>query len=178
MTRCAFAGLVMLALSGAVAAEEDHGSTLVDLFAGTCAKRPASPLVIQLFASELGFVSSDRPITADMERGPQIDILYMARFTKQGLNVGLSAYFSGPADAPSVSCSLSSADVSAEALLALIENSLKVRDRTEETANDGNRRLAKWRVGAAENGDTLDMSAWRVPPRRASIGLTYRGGRR
>ncbi|MFB9265106.1 hypothetical protein ACFFWD_18440 [Bradyrhizobium erythrophlei] len=178
MVRFAIAGLAMLALAGAVAAEEDQGPALVDLFARTCALRPALPSEIERTATGLGFVKDGGPISADMEAGPQIDILYMARLTKRGENVGMTAYFSGPVDGPTVICSLTTIGVSAEALPGLIERTLNAHDQTEKAANDGNRLVANWRVGAAGSDDTLEISAWRTPPRRTSISITYRGRKR
>jgi len=178
MIRCAFAGLVMLALSGAAAAEEDHGSILVDVFAKTCARRPALPSELELLAAELGFVEDGGPITADMQAGPQIDIVYTARLIKRGEKIAsISAYFSGPANAPTVSCGVSAFNVSAEALPGLIEKSLKVRDRSDAPAAEDDRRQAKWRLGAAADADTLEMSTRRNPPRLASIHVAYRGKR-
>src|SRR5690349_11322355 len=43
MVRFAVAGLAVLMAAGLAAAEEDNGPVLVDLFAGTCARRPALP---------------------------------------------------------------------------------------------------------------------------------------
>src|SRR5262245_15208586 len=84
MVRFALAGFAMLAVTGAVAAEEDNGPLLVDLFARTCALRPALPSELERIASKLGFVSEGGAITADMERGPRIDILYSAKLMKRG----------------------------------------------------------------------------------------------
>lgn len=168
----------MLPLAGAVAAEEDNGRRLVDLFAQTCARRPALPSEIERVATELGFVSAGGAISAAMEAGPKIDIVYMARLTRRGENVGLTAYFAGPAEGPTVSCALTAVGVSAEALPSLIETSLDVHDRTEMAATDRNRLQASWRFGAAGSDDTLDMSAWREAPRRASIHIAYRGRKR
>jgi hypothetical protein len=177
MVRFAFAGFAMLALANAVAAEEDHSPALVDLFAKTCAIRPALPSELERTATGLGFVG-EGAISAEMEAGPRIDIVYMARLTKRGENVSLSAYFEGPVEGPTVSCSLTTIGVSAEALPGLIEKSMNAYDRTEKVANDGNRLLASWRIGAAGSDDTLDMSAWRTSPRRASISITYRSRKR
>lgn len=179
MVRFAFAGLVLLALVGATSAEEDNGSTVVDVFAKTCARRPALPSELELLAAELGFVKDGGPITAEMLAGPQIDIVYMARLMKRGEKVAsISAYFSGPAVGPTVSCAVSAFNVSAEALPGLIERSLKVRDRTDEPATDDDRRRAKWRLGSAADADTLEMWTRRSPPRLASINIEYRGGKR
>jgi hypothetical protein len=179
MVRFALAGLVLLALVGATSAEEDNGSTLVDLFAKTCARRPGLPSDMALIAAELGFVQDGGPITAEMQAGPQIDIVYTARLMKRGEKVAsISAYFSGPANGPTVSCAVSAFNVSAEALPALIERSLKVRDRTDEPAPDDNRIRAKWRLGAAADADTLEMWTRRNPPRLASLNIAYRGGKR
>ena len=178
MVRFVFAGLAMVALAGAIAAEEDNGSALVDLFARTCALRPALPSEMSRIASGLGFVSEGGAISAEMEAGPRIDILYSARLTKRGEKVGLTAYFDGPADGPTVTCALTAVGVSADALPGLIETSLNARDRTEKAAVDDNRRLASWRVGAAGDGDTLEMSARRESPRRASIQIVYRSRKR
>jgi hypothetical protein len=178
MVRLVFAGVMVLAFAGAVAAEEDHGPMLIDLFAKTCARRPALPSEIERMATGLDFVSDGHPISAAMENGPQIDILYMARLTQRGENVSLTAYFAGPADAPTVICTLSAVGVSAEALPDLIEKSLKPGDRTDKASADDNRRQANWRLGAAGEGDALDMSAWRTPPRRAAINIEYRAGKR
>lgn len=178
MIRFAFAALAMLALAGAAAAEEDNGPALVDLFAKICAVRPALPSEMERIAIGLGFVSQGRAITPDMESGPQIDIVYSARWTKRGATISLMAYFNGPADGPTVSCGLSAADVSAEALPALIEKSLNARDRTEKTPVDNKRLEASWRVGAAEDSNGLEVSAWRVSPRRAGINIEYRGRKR
>jgi hypothetical protein len=179
MVRFAFAGLLLLAISGAAAAEEDHGPTLVDVFAKTCARRPALPSELELLAAELGFVTNGGPITAEMQAGPQIDIVYTARLTKRGEKVAsISAYFSGPANGPTVSCAVSAFNVSAEALPGLIEKSLKVRDRADEPAADDDRRRAKWRLGAAADADTLEMWTRQSPPRLASINIQYRGGKR
>ncbi|MEH2513028.1 hypothetical protein V1291_004382 [Nitrobacteraceae bacterium AZCC 1564] len=174
MVRFALAGFAMLALAGAAAAEEDNGPALVDLFAKTCALRPALPSEIERIASGVGFVSEGSAISAAMESRPQIDILYSARLTKRGEKVSLTAYFAGPVDAPTVSCGLNTIGVSAEALPGLIETSLNAHDRTEKTPADNKRLRASWRVGAAEGGDTLEVSAWRDSPRRASISFMYR----
>jgi hypothetical protein len=177
MIRLAFAAFVMLAFAGAVAAEEDHGPALVDLFARTCVRRPALPSEIERMATGLGFLSDGGPISAAMESGPKIDILYMARLTQRGENVSLTAYFAGPSDGPTVICTLTAVGVSAEALPDLIEKSLKPRDRTDKPAADDIRRQASWRLGAGD-GDALDMSARRDPPQRASINLEYLGRKR
>jgi hypothetical protein len=178
MVRFAFAGLAMLVLlGGAVAAEEDNGPALVDLFAKTCALRPALPSEMERIALGVGLVSVD-PITADMESGPRIDILYTARLIKRGEKVGsLTAYFEGPADSPTVSCGISAVGVSAEALPALVEKSLNAHHRAEKTPADEKRLQASWRIGAKE-GDMLDVSAWRTSPQRASISFNYRGAKK
>jgi hypothetical protein len=128
-------------------------------------------------ASGMGFVSEDKAIWAELERGPRIDVLYSAKLMKQGEKIGLTAFFEGPVDNPTVTCTLNAVGVSAEALPDLIERSLNAQGRTEKTA-DSNRLQLNWRVGAAESGDTLEASVRRDPPRRASIQLTYRGGKR
>jgi hypothetical protein len=169
----------MLALVGAASAEEDNGPTLVDLFAKTCARRPGLPSDMALLAAELGLVKDGGPITAEMQAGPEIDVVYMARLMKRGEKVAsISAYFSGPANGPTVSCAVSAVNVSAEALPGVIEKSLKVRDRTDEPAADDDRRRAKWHLGAAADADTLEMWTRRNPPRLASINIEYRGGKR
>lgn len=178
MVRFAFAGLAVLALVDAATAAEDNGPTLVDLFAKTCALRPALPSEMERIGSALGFVSRGSAITAEMESGPSIDILYSARFTQRGENIGLTAYFDGPADGPTVTCSLSVTGVSAEVLPGLIETSLDARNRTEKPAVDDNRLLLSWSVGTAEDGDALEISARRDASRRASIALKYRGRQR
>ncbi len=177
MVRWGLAALVVLALAGAAAAEEDHGPVLVDLFARICARRPALPSEIERLATGLGFVSDGGPISAAMESGPQIDILYMARLTQRGENVSLTAYFAGPADGPTVICTVSAVGVSAEVLPDLIEKSLRARDRTDKASTNDNQRQASWRLGAAGEGGALEMSAWRAPPRRAAINIEYRGKR-
>lgn len=160
----------MLALAGAAAAEDDNTALLVDLFAKTCALKPALPSQIERTATGIGFVS-DSPITSEMERGPRIDILYMAKLIRRGEKLGsMTAYFAGPDDGPSVTCTVTATGVSADALPGLIETSLKARERTAKPSNDDNHRLASWRAGS---GDIIDMSAWRTPPRRASISITY-----
>jgi len=170
-------GLAILAFAGAAVADEDNGPALVDLFAKTCARRPALPSDIARLATGLGFVG-DGTVTAEMERGPQIDILYIARLAKAERNVSMTAYFAGPVEGPTVICTLSTAGVSAEALPRPIETSLNARDRTETAGTDTNQRKASWHVGAAGDGDTLDLSAWRTSPQRASVTITYRGAKR
>ncbi len=167
----------MLASVGATFAEEDNGPALVDLFARTCALLPALPTDMERVASVVGFVGEDKAILAELERGPRIDILYSAKLMTQGEKVGMTAYFEGPADGPTVTCTLNAVGVSADALPGLIEKSLNAQGRTEKTA-DSNRLQLNWRVGAAESGDTLEASVRRDPPRRGSIQLTYRGGKR
>ena len=168
----------MLAVTGAVAAEEDNGPLLVDLFARTCALRPALPSELERIASKLGFVSEGGAITADMERGPRIDILYSAKLMKRGDKFDLTSYFEGPADSPTVTCTVTAVGVSVDALPGLIEASLKARDRTERPGTGDNLRRASWRVSAAGGDDTLDMSARRDSPQRASIQLAYRARKR
>ncbi|TQF26078.1 hypothetical protein UNPF46_35490 [Bradyrhizobium sp. UNPF46] len=168
--RFALAGLALLALAGAAGAEEDNTALLVDLFAKICAPKPARPSQVERIAAGLGFVSDGGPITAEMERRASIDILYTAKLIRRGERLGsMTAYFAGPDDGPSVSCTVSAVGVSADALPGLIETSLKARERTDKPSNDDNHRLASWRVGA----DTLDMSVWRTPPLRASISINY-----
>ena len=173
MGRFTLAGLALLALAGAAGAEEDNSALLVDLFAKICAPKPARPSQVERIAAGLGFVSDGGPITAEMERGAKIDILYAAKLIRRGERLGsMTAYFTGPDDGVSVSCTVSAAGVAADALPGLIETSLKARERTDKPSNDDNHRLASWCVGAG-NGDTLDMSVWRTPPHRASININY-----
>jgi hypothetical protein len=175
MFRFSIAGVAMLVLTNAVAAEEDNGPALVDLFVKTCGRRSHLPSEIERGASRLGFVSANEAISPDMERGPGIDILYSARLTQRNMDVGMTAYFAGPIDGPTVVCTLNTVGVSADALPALIEKSLNARDRTARSTGNDNRLAANWRVG---DGETLEMSVWRTPPQRASISMTYRGQKR
>ncbi|MBW7972649.1 hypothetical protein [Bradyrhizobium sp. BR 10289] len=176
MVRFALAGLALLALGGAAGAEEDNSALLVDLFAKICAPKPARPSQVERIAGGLGFVSDGGPITAEMERGPKIDILYMAKLMRRGERLGsMTAYFAGPDDGPSVTCTVSAVGVSADALPGLIETSLKAGERTDKPSKDDNLRLASWRTGA---GDTLDMSVWRTSPQRASITINYYADKR
>jgi len=173
VVRFALAGFALLALAGATGAEEDNGALLVDLFAKICAPKPARPSQVERIATGLGFVSDGGPITAEMERGPKIDLLYSAKLIRRGERIGsMTAYFAGPDDAPSVTCTVSAVGVSTETLPGLIETLLKARERADKPSNDDNHRLASWRVGAG-GGDALDMSAWRTPPHRASISINY-----
>jgi hypothetical protein len=178
MVRFAFAGLAMLAVAGAVAAEEDNGPALVDLFARTCALRPALPSGLDRIASGLGFVKDGGAISADMEVGPRIDIVYSARLMKRGVKFGLMAYFEGRADGPTVACGLTTFGVSAQALPGLIEKALNVRDRTGEAAADASLLRAGWRIGAASDGDTLEMTVRRDQARLGAIDIKYRGRKR
>ena len=171
--RFALAGFALLALAGATGAEEDNSALLVDLFAKICAPKPARPSQVERIATGLGFVSDGGPITAEMERGPKIDLLYSAKLIRRGERLGsMTAYFSGSDDAPSVTCTVSAIGVSTETLPGLIETLLKAHERADKPSNDDNHRLASWRVGAG-GGDALDMSAWRTPPHRASISINY-----
>lgn len=170
--RHALAALATLGLMSVAAAEQDRGPALVELFAKTCARQPARPTDMQRFTVALGFVSDGGPITTEMESAPNIDLLYMGRFTKAGENVSLTAHFSGPADDRIVICSLNSTGVSADALPDVIEKSLKARERSAQAVDDSNRRRWSWRIGAAT--DVLEASAWLVSPQRASISMTYR----
>jgi hypothetical protein len=173
MVRFALAGFALLALAGAAGAEEDNSALLVDLFAKICAPQPSRPSQVERIASSLGFVSDGGPITAEMERGPKLDLLYSAKLIRRGERLGsMTAYFTGPDDGPSVTCSVSAVGASADALPGLIETSLKARERTDKPSNDDNHRLANWRVGTG-SGDTLEMSVWRTSPRRASISVNY-----
>lgn len=173
VVRFALAGFALLALASAAGAEEDNSAFLVDLFAKICAPKPARPSQIERIAADLGFVSDSGPITAEMERGPKIDILYSAKLTRRGERLGsMTVYFVGPDDGPSVTCTVSAVGVSADALPGLIETSLKARERTDKPSNDDNHRLASWRVGSG-SGDTLEMSVWRTSPHRASISSNY-----
>ena len=169
----------MLACAATAAAEEDNGHALVDLFARTCARRPALPSEMERIPSGLGFVSEGGAISADMERGPKIDILYMARLTSPSGKVGLTAYFSGPADGPAVNCALTATSVSPDALPALVEKALKVRDRTAMAAPDDNRLVVSWHLDAhldaSADGDRVERWARQDLPRRASIQVEYRG---
>ncbi|PDT90484.1 hypothetical protein CO669_09895 [Bradyrhizobium sp. Y36] len=168
--RLPLAGLALLALAGVAGAEEDNTALLVDLFAKVCAPKPARPSQVERIATGLGFVSDGGPITAEMERRASIDILYTAQLIRRGERLGsMSAYFTGPDDGVSVSCTVSAVGVSADALPGLIETSLKARERTDKPSSDDNLLRASWRVGA----DTLGMSVWRTPPRRASITISY-----
>ena len=174
MVRFAWAGLALLTLAGVAAADEDNGPALVDLFARTCARRPALPSEMERMASGLGFVSDSGAISADMERGPKIDILYMARLTRPSAKFGLTAYFTGPADGPTVNCALTATGVSPDALPALVEKTLKVQDRTGKAAPDDKRLVVSWRLGAAD-GNKVEIWAHQDLPRRASIQVEYRG---
>ncbi|MBR0718563.1 hypothetical protein [Bradyrhizobium liaoningense] len=174
MIRFAVAGLALLALAGTAVAEEDNSAMLVDLFAKICAPKPARPSQIQRIATSLGFVS-DNPVTPEKERGANIDVIYFARLMKNGEKVGgISTYFTGPDDGPTVSCSVSATGVSADTLPSLIETSLKARERADQPTEKENYHRASWRVGA----DTIEMSAWQTPPRRASISMSYIGYKR
>ncbi|OPY98542.1 hypothetical protein A5906_30950 [Bradyrhizobium sacchari] len=173
MVRFALAGFALLALAGAAGAEEDNSALLVDLFAKICAPKPAKPSQVERIATGQGFVSDGGPITAEMERGPRMDLLYSAKLIRRGERLGsMTAYFAGPDDAPSVTCTVSAVGVSADALPGLIETSLKARERTNKPSSDDDHHLASWRVGSG-SGDTLDMSVWRTSPHRASITINY-----
>ncbi|WLB51987.1 hypothetical protein [Bradyrhizobium japonicum] len=170
MVRFALAGFALLALASAAGAEEDNSALLVDLFAKICAARPSQ---VERIARGLGFVSDGGPITAEMERGPKIDILYSAKLIRRGERLGsMTVYFAGPDDGPSVTCSVSAVGVSADTLPGLIETSLKARERIDEPSNDDNHRRASWHVGAG-SGEALEMSVWRTSPHRASISINY-----
>jgi hypothetical protein len=174
MIRFALAGFALLAFAGAAAAEEDNSALLVDLFAKICTPKPARPSQIERVATGLGFVS-DNPVTPEMERGANIDVVYFARLMKRGEKVaGISAYFTGPDDGPSVSCSVSATGVSTDTLPGLIETSLKARERTDKPTENERYHRASWRAGA----DTIEMSAWQTPPRRGSISMSYVGHKR
>lgn len=171
--RFALAGLALLALAGAAGAEEDNSALLVDLFAKICAPKPARPSQVERIAAGLGFISDGPPITAELERGANIDILYAAKLIRRGERIGsMTAYFTGPDDGPRVSCTVLAVGVSADELPGLIEKSLKARERTDKPSNDDNHRLASWRVGSG-SGDALEMSVWRTSPHRASININY-----
>ncbi|QOG18007.1 hypothetical protein FOM02_12290 [Bradyrhizobium sp. SEMIA] len=173
VVRVALAGFALLALVGAARAEEDNSALLVDLFAKICAPKPSRPSQVERIATGLGFASDGGPITAEMERGAKIDLLYSAKLLRRDERLGsMTAYFAGPDDGPSVTCTVSAVGVSADALPGLIETSLKARERTDKPSNDDNHRLASWRVGAG-SGDALDMSVWRTSPHRASISINY-----
>jgi hypothetical protein len=173
VVRFVLAGFALLALAGAAGAEDDNSTLLVDLFAKICAPKPARPSQVERIAASLGFVSDGGPITAEMERGAKIDLLYSAKLIRRGERLGsMTAYFSGPDDGPSVTCTVSAVGVSADALPELIETSLKARERTDKPSSDDNHRLASWRV-CAGSGDALDMSVWRTSPHRASITINY-----
>ena len=178
MVRFILAGLAMLALPSGAAAHEDNGPALVDLFVNTCKLQPTLPSELERIASDLGFVSDGGPVPAEIESGPEIDYMYLAKLMMRGEKVGLSAYFDGPADAPTVTCSLSTVGVSAEGLPDLVEKSLETRDRSETAATDGNLRRWNWHVGPAGSDDTLEMSVHPDPPRRASVQIVYHGHRR
>jgi len=178
MVRFALAGFALLTLAGTAAAEEDNGPALVDLFVKICARRPALPSEMERIASGLGFVSDGGGISTDMERGPQIDILYMGRLTTRSGTFGLTAYFTGPADGPTVDCALTATGVSADALPALVEKTLKVRDRTGTATPDDNRLVVSWRLGGTADADKVEIWARQDLPRRASIQTVYRGSKR
>lgn len=178
VVRLVFAVLALLVLTRVAPAEEDNGPALVDLFVKTCALRPLLPSEMERIASGLGFASDGSPISADMETGSRIDILYMAELKKRGEKIAsLTAYFDGPAGGPTVICSVTATGVSADSLPGLIEKSLNARDRIEK-APDNDRRMANWRMGAPGDDEKLEMSARRNSPRRASITIEYRGHKR
>lgn len=173
VVRFALAGFALLALASAAGAEEDNSALLVDLFAKICAPKPARPSQVERIAGGLGFVSDGGPITAEMERGPKIDILYSAKLIRRGERLGsMTVYFAGPDDGPSVTCTVSTVGVSADTLPGLIETSLKARERIDKPSNDDNHHRASWHVGAG-SGEALEMSVWRTSPHRASISINY-----
>lgn len=178
MIRLAFAALAVLTLTGGAAAEEVDAPTLVDLFVKTCALRPALPSELDRIASEVGFASEHGPVSPEWESGPKIDIVYFAKLMVRGQKVGLSAYFTGPVDRPTVSCSVHSLSASTDGLADLIEQSLKTHDRTDKVTANGDRREVDWHMGAAGTGDTLELHTYQDPPRRASISTTYLGHKR
>jgi hypothetical protein len=178
MFRFALVGSVILMLTSAAAAEEVDGPVLVDLFANTCMRRPALPSELDRIASQLGFISEHGPISAEMESGSKIDILYFAKLMVRGEKVSLSAYFTGPVDAPTVSCKVGSLKASTDRLPELVEQSVETYERSDEVTADGNRLEVKWRLGAADSGDTLELRSYQDPVQRASITINYLGGKR
>ena len=178
MFRFALVGSVILMLTGAAAAEEVEGPVLVDLFANTCMRRPALPSELDRIASQLGFTSESSPISAELESGPQIDILYFAKLMVRGEKVGISAYFFGPVDAPAVSCTVGSLKASTDGLSELVERTVETYERSEKVIGDGNGLAVKWRPGAADSDDRLELRTYKKPMRHASITMFYVGGKR
>lgn len=176
MLRFAFAVLAGLALPGAAGAEEDNGPDLVDVFARTCAQRPALPSDLARASTALGFTSDGGQIGPDLEAGPKIDIVYTARATKKSVKYGLSAYFDGPGGDLTVSCGVTAHGISSEKLLNRVEKAFAVRDRKSEPVIDGKPIRLRWMFGA--DGDILEMSAHAPPPRRAGLNLSYRARKR
>lgn len=180
MFRFALVGSVILMLTtGAAVAEEVEAPVLVDLFVNTCMRRPALPSELDRIASQLGFTSERGPISAEMESGPQIDILYFAKLMVRGEKVGIAAYFSGPIDAPTISCKVGSLKASTDRLPELIEQSVETYERSEKVIADGNGLGVKWRLRTGDSGDTLELRSYQhLGPRRASINIEYLGGKR
>jgi len=179
MFRFAFVGSVILMLtSGATAAEEVEAPILVDLFVNTCMRRPALPSELDRIASQLGFVSENGAISVELESGPKIDILYFAKLMVRGEKVGISAFFYGPIEAPTVSCKVGSLKASTDGLPELIEQSVETYERSEKVIADGNGLQTKWRLRAGDSGDTLELRSYQHPAPRASINIEYLGAKR
>ncbi len=173
VSRLAMPVLALLALAGTAAADEDNAALLVNLFAKTCGMRPALPSELERLAAGLGFESSNGPITAEMEAGPQVDIVYAATWTEGNGKASLSAFFNGPINSPTVACGVRTTGVSPETLPGLVEISLNAHDRTNEATGDPDMARFTWHAGAAESGDTLEVSTRKAAPRRAAIDMTY-----
>jgi hypothetical protein len=171
MIRFVYATASVLLLASAAGAEGIKGHELINLFSKTCLLKPALPSELDSIASKAGFANEGASISLELERGSALDVVYFAKLPP-GKKAGISAYFTGPVENPSVSCTVKSLDVSTEGLEELVEESIDTRDRTIEATAKGGGLLVKWHLGAEGGGDMLELTSYKDPS-RASITISY-----
>jgi hypothetical protein len=165
-------GLVLPDLGATSAAADGNGLVLLGLFQKTCAQRPALPTTLQRLAKAAGF-ESEHTITAEMESGANLDIVYFAKLVQGAATVKMSAYFSGSRDAPVVNCSTSTTGVNAKDLATAVEAAEHVASPSTQVSNDGAVVRLKWTFGSGDANDWLEMSSRRDEPRLAGLNLSY-----
>jgi len=165
--------LLLLCLGAAPAAADDNGLALLAFFEKTCAQRPALPTALQRLAKAAGFASEYGDIAPDAESGEKLDLIYWAKLELGAATFKLSAYFSGDRNATSVSCTIATVGVNGHDLVPAIEVAEKVASPSTELSQDGLFGRLKWKFGAADGNDRLELSFRRDEPRRTSLNLSY-----
>ena len=168
---CAVMVLGVLGIGAASADDNDNAVRLVELFAKTCAKKPASAEALDTLARGLGYIHQHGPVPAD-DPTRNYDDIHSWKLRDQDSNFGISTYFEGPRAHYQVSCSLSASNVAGPSIMAVIKSKTALPDpQSTKLDSESGRSNFNWTTEIDGEQEKLDVSA--ATNGRASISISY-----